>query len=276
MKFRTFLLASAMAAAAVPALGADLGDVPPAGDPIYSPAPMGVVGHLELGVGLLEVDDFYDDSIGIFQGFGRANIPFSGGAWNLELETGATALFDNGYSEAGAGVYGHLWTNFSGVRVGGFGGAAFGGPTIGTVGAEVEGDVGNLTLGAQGSYSWTDEDFSAEAWGLRGWADFYFTPNTKLGADVAWANIDFDGVDVDFWQVSGIAEHRFANTPISAFGRVTYADLDEGGDAWTGMIGARVFLDNAGSTLQDHDRAVPFDYRGIAGLGAIGGFGIVD
>lgn len=273
MTSRTLLLGSAFAMAAAPAFAADLYAPPPAGDPVYSATPMAVAGHLELGIGAVGADDLYsgDDTIGIFQGYGRANLPMMGGAWNLELETGATALFSDGYSEAMAGVYAHLWTNFSGVRVGAFGGAAFGGPTVGTVGIEAEGDVGALTLGAQGSYSWTDSDFDAEVWGLRGWADFYFNPNTKLGADIAWASIDGSG-DQDIWALTGVAEHRFDNTPISAFGRVSYVDLDDYGDAWVGLVGARVFLDNPGSTLQDHDRAVPFDYRGIAGLGSVGGY----
>jgi hypothetical protein len=274
MTFRSLLLASAVTLSAAPAFAADLGYAPPAGDPVYTAAPLGLAGHLELALGVASADDLFedDDSVGIFQGYGRANIPMMGGAWNVLLETGAVALFDDGYSTTTSGVYGHLWTNFSGLRVGAFGGAAFGGPTVGTVGAEVEGDVGALTLGGQASYSWTSDDFDADIWGLRGWADFYFTPNTKLGADIAYANIDAGMGDGDVWALSGMAEHRFAGTPISAFGRLSYVDLDEAGDAWVGLLGARVFLDNPGSTLQDHDKAVPFDYRGIAGIGTLGGY----
>ena len=104
--------------------------------------------------------------------------------------------------------------------------------------------------------------FDVDVWNLRGWADWYFTDNTKAGLDVAYWNFDLEGEDADLWTVSLGAEHRFDNTPISAFANVGYmtvSDLDV--DAWTIKGGIRIFMDNAGSTLREHDRAVPFDYR---------------
>ena len=96
MRAKLLMTASAIAIA-TPAMAADLsGYVPPSGDPIYSPAPM-VVGHLSVGVGIGDIDET-DDNVGIFTGVGRANIPFSGGVWNLELETGGGALWQGGDS----------------------------------------------------------------------------------------------------------------------------------------------------------------------------------
>jgi len=272
MKLRSLLLASAAVIVAAPAFAADLDYVPPAGDPVYTPAPMSVVGHLELGLGLTSIDTpAGDDDFGLFNGFGRVNIPF-GGTWNLEVETGGVAVFEDGDSVSGIGAYGHLWTGFGGGRVGALAGVEYstgGFETTGVVGLEGEVDLNALTLGAQGTYRFGDDDF--EAWGLRGWADYYFTPNTKVGLDLAWSNFDFDFGDSDVWSVGLGAEHRFDNTPFSAFADVAYTDYDHGADGWSGMIGARIFLDNPGTTLQDHDRQVPFDVKPVGLFG--GGFG---
>jgi len=256
----TLLTTVAALALATPAMAADLGYVPPIEDPVYSPAPMAVVGHLQLGVGIADSD--FSDSVGVFTGWGRVNIPFSAG-WNLQLDVGGGALFEDGESYSHIGTYAHLWGNVGGARLGVFGGIDFPtGAEIGTIGLEGEFDVGNVTLGAQGSYN-SVIDTSFDFWGLRGWADWYFNPNTKVGGELAWWEGDGD----DLWGASLDIEHRFSGTPVSAFAEVAYIDAD-GDDAWSAMIGARVFMDG-GLTLQEHDRQVPFDVRGpgFSGIG---------
>lgn len=251
---RMKLLASAAAMAlATPAFAADLGYVPPANDPVYSPTPM-MVGHVELSLGYLGVDG--DGDTGFFDGAGRVNIPFAG-SWNLEVEAGGTAFFDDDYDQSVLGAYAHLWTNLGAARVGAFGGIADAHDTVGTIGLEGEVDVtSNATLGAQVAYNFVDGD---DGWGLRGWADYYFAPNTKANLELAWA--DTDGNDA--WGISGKLEHRFDNTPVSAFAEVGYLDADQGAEAYTVKLGTRIFLDQQGMTLQDHDRQVPFDFLGF-------------
>jgi hypothetical protein len=259
MNFRTLLLTTAALAIAAPAYAADFG-VPPVGDPIYAPAPLGVVGHLELGIGMIGDGD---DSLGNFAAAGRVNIPFAGD-WNLEIETGGGALTEDGFSASNIGAYGHLWKNLGSTRLGALGGInySYGPLTSAIVGVEGEVEFNAVTLGAQATYSWLINDYDLDVWGLRGWADWYVNPNTKVGAEVAWTNVSEGSDSDDIWTVGVNAEHRFAGTPFSGFARVGYTSYFSDFDTWSGMVGVRVFMDQPGTTLRDHDRQVPFDVRG--------------
>lgn len=284
---RPFLM-SAVAAFPFAAHAADLSGDTRFVDETFTPTiERGVVGHLELALGWSEIsidqspnrflNEFWNEQGGVFEGWGRANIPI-GGYVNLEIETGGIAFFDDGASRTGYGVFGHLWGGWNGVRLGVFGGAGFHDITIGTVGIEGEVDLGNLTLGAQGSYNFTDDGLvcppglcDEDYWGVRAWADFYVTPNTKIGGEVGWWQLDdFTGGDgllgINQFSASGRIEHRFASTPISAFARVDYWDFGRF-DLQTVIVsgGLRIFLDRPDMTLQDHDREVPFDFRNGAG-----------
>lgn len=230
-----------------------------------------VMGHLELSLGWVGYyfDGNKEGDGGVFKGAGRANVPFAGN-WNIELETGGNAYFYNGGgSSSNIGAYGHLWTSLNGARIGAFGGASFDLNTTTTVGVEGEIDAGSLTFGAQGSYNFGEvfccTSGNGNFWGVRGWADAYLTPNTKLGADFSW----WDGSDIiglKIWTASGTVEHRFANTPLSGFARVIYQNNDNGpDDTLTVSGGIRIFLDKRGTTLRDHDRQVPFDFFNVPG-----------
>jgi hypothetical protein len=257
---RARLLATAtVVIVASPATAADLsgGYIPPAGDPVYAPGPM-VVGHLSLGVGVLNDDGLFgvdDDTIGVFSGAGRANVSL-GGPWNLQFETGGQALFNDGSSLSTVGVAGHLWTRLNSSAVGVFGSADFpSGATVGTVGVEGETYFGNVTLGADASYSWSDN--IGDFWRVGGWADYYFTPDLRFGGAV-----DYGAGDIpDTWSAGIDTEYRLPGTPFSVWGEVSYSNVSGGGgdvDIWSGLLGLRVFMDGGG-TLQQHDRDVPWE-----------------
>lgn len=112
-------------------------------------------------------------------------------------------------------------------------------------------------------------------WTARGWADLYLTPNTRVGAEFnyrAWDDylVGFGtSFDSESWGVVVDGEHRFAGTPVSAWieGRFRHDDIKTascgGGrcetEIWAGMVGFRIFLDGAGTTLHAHDKMVPWD-----------------
>ena len=249
-------------AIATPALAADLytpAYVPPANDPVYSPEPM-VVGHLSMGLGIVNFDgglfDSSDDNVGIFTGAGRANINL-GGAWNVELETGGSALFKDGSSYSSVGVAGHVWTKLNSAAFGAYGGVNFPtGATVYTLGLEGETYLGNLTLGANADYNWVDTGGgSGDFWDLAAWADVYFTPDFRLGGALGYASGDIP----DTWSATLDTEYRFSGTPFSGWAEASYASADGGADVWGGMLGVRVFMDPAGTTLQQHDRDVPWE-----------------
>ncbi len=262
---RIVAAAAVAVAFSLPAAAADLYAPPPISDPVYAPAPMSVVGHLDLGLGYGKWDA-YSDGNGLFEGAGRANIPFHNG-WNLQIETGGVAGFEDGYSQATLGAAAHIWNRGQSGALGVFGGANFGATsgssTQGFVGLEGELEVGqNVVFGAQASYGFGHYDH--HYWNVRGWGSYYFTSDTKLRGEVVYQS---ENRGVKGWDLSAELEHRFTGSPLSAFGKVAYTSADYYGDrhnAWRGLVGARLFIDQQGTTLRDHDRQVPWDVRQIA------------
>jgi hypothetical protein len=276
-----FLTTAAVMAIATPALAADPsgglsgGYVGP-GDPVLSSAPM-VVGDLELSIGRtnweIECPGECELSWNQFNGWARANVPV-GGTWNILVEAGGNAVFGGDYPDgislATFSSNAHVWSNTNGTRYGAFGGASFGvnGPagndTWGAVGLEAETDIGNATVGAQGFYSWFTGDCGGDCdlYGVNGWADYYFRPNTKATGTLSWAR-GFGG-DVDIFGVRGRATHRLAGTAINVFGEAGYSSAD-----WSeprvnvanASVGLTINLDGPGYTQQEHDGQVPFTFR---------------
>lgn len=193
------------------------------------------------------------------------------------LETVGQAISDD-YSSfsSSIGVIGHLWGQANGVAVGLYGGVDF--PsllTIYTVGGEAEAYLGAATLGANIDYNWIEICCgSVSFWTARTSADLYVMPNARIGAEVSYSSGGANGLDPNnsSWGVVVDAEYRIAETQVSAWveGRYDYAGVtctgDCNGDILSAMIGARVFMDAAGTTLNEHDKAVPWnvdvwDYR---------------
>jgi hypothetical protein len=258
-------LAVVASAFAGPALAADL-SAPPAGDPIYAPAPMAMVGHLELGLGFIKADG-YSEGYGIFSGAGRVNVPLHND-WNIQVDLNAAATFESdGYSSTSVLPAAHVWHRGPGGAIGVFGGVALGGGTVGLVGVEGTYDVApNATLGASAAYGAGTYGFNY--WTVRGWANYYFTPDTKLRGDVIYSSSN-DNANV--WGVMAKLEHRVTGTAFSAFGQVAYSNASYSGSSigsWSGLVGLRLFLDQPGTTLQAHDHMVPWDAAGVQAVRA--------
>ena len=153
----------------------------------------------------------------------------------------------------------HLWTRFNNAALGVFGGVNFPtGTVVGTFGLEGEAYLGAVTLGADGAYNWGD---GYDLWTTRGWADFYATPDWRFGGEFSYASGDIG----DGWGAALDTEYRFSGTPFSLWGEGSYSTVNDGGDVWAGLVGFRVFMDGAGTTLQQHDREVPWD-GGLLGV----------
>lgn len=192
--------------------------------------------------------------VGAFVGAGRANINL-GGSWNVELETGGAALFNDGSSLSTIGGAGHVWTKLNSGAVGVYGGVNFPtGGTIYTLGLEGEFYLGNFTLGGDIDYNWADGGLGGavgDFWSSSLWADAYLNPNWRVGGE-----FEYYGDNVDTWIASLDTEYRFGS-PISGWAKVSYADAS-GSEAWAGLLGVRVFMDG-GMSLIDHDRNVPWE-----------------
>jgi len=223
-----------------------------------------VVGHLELSGAWVGIDDYFDsinEDFGYFEGAGRVNIGLVGN-WNLELETGGFAFFDDsGASESGTIAAAHLWSAWQNLRLGIFGGAQVTDDTVGFGGVEGEIDIGNVTLGAEGAYAAFSDCSACNEWFAEVWANLYLTPNTAVGGSVYYFRPEQNPVPTsqDFrWGASASIEQRFAGTPLSAFGFAEYENQFDAANIYVVGGGFRVFLDQAGMTLQEHDRLVPF------------------
>ncbi len=256
---RRWLLVPLVAAAGLstPASGADASsDLPTS--PWFESAdevtPLWVVGHLDFGIGprYPESEVFDTDPLWLANAFGRANLALFG-PLNFEAEVGGWLAHEDGDTLHTLQGIGHLWMTLPSAAAGVFGGwTDYFGTGIPTAGLEGQIYLGNLTLGAQGSYNWDDGN---DVWGIRGDADLYFNPDLKLGGDVQFWNVGGS----DIWQGGLDVEKRFTGTPLSAGASLAYFSGEDFA-AWTGMIHLRIFMDPAGSTLQWHDRAVPFEF----------------
>jgi len=126
------------------------------------------------------------------------------------------------------------------------------------LGVEGQAYFGNFTAeGTVGYVSLNSSYFDANLWNARIGGRYYFTPNTKLGLGVSYFSVDQSGISADAWGIDGSLEHRLSGTPLSGFVKAAYLDGD-GTSQTSALVGLRVSLDAPGSTLQSHDRAVPW------------------
>ncbi len=234
------------------------------------------------------------ESNDLLKGYGRINVPFND-RWNFEFEATAQHEWRSGVSASGVGTNGHIWASLPNAALGAFAGistfdslglcrfCSSDRGTLQSVSTGLEGEMyfGNLTLGGQASISWNSLGYDGppsssadfNTWQLRGYAAYYFTPDDMLGGEVKYTdpppiirNVTVPGQYT--WEFIGRAEHRFAGTPFSVWAAGSYAtDVDAPAlitsattHTWSALVGFRFLMDEPGSTLQSHDRAIPFHY----------------
>jgi hypothetical protein len=271
MMRKLLLTSAAIAALSVPAMAADLGGVPESGSPLYSGAPM-VSGDISGALGgIWASGDGSSESAGAYEASARFALPLVSGI-SFEGE-----LLDSGIFNAGPGDYStntflglaHLYTQTPNYAFGVFGGAGSSTPAnLWQVGVEGQAYFGNFT--GEGSVAYSGINYSsldANMWNARLGGRYYFTPDTKLALGVDYFSVDGLGENADAWGVDGSLEHRVTGTPWSGFIKAAYVDSD-GESQTSALVGVRVALDAPGSTLQSHDRAVPWQSSlGLLGVG---------
>lgn len=235
------------------------------------------VGDIEFSLGGIwtDVEDQDEKNFLEFQGWARANVPL-GGMWNILPEVGGNAYFGgdlpDGFSTSTLGTNLHLWAG-NGVRVGAFGGATFSvfnSLTFGQAGAEIEADMGNLTLGAQGFYTWWIDPCGGcgnpELYGVNAWIDLYLNSNTKLTGLFGWAQgndlFGGPGETIDIYNAGGRLTHRFAGSPVNAFVEGSYLYGSNGGDGhMVNVLGGITIVLDGNRTQEEFDKMVPFTFR---------------
>ena len=190
---------------------------------------------------------------GAFSADARAALPVTG-MLRFEAELRDRGLTESGESVNSFAGVAHLYAQNSSYAFGIFGGAgSFDYLTNWTVGGEAQAYFAKLTL--DGAVAFQSFNISnVTGWSARLGGHYYVTPNNRLsltGLYYSFSGGNLTGAEAAF-------EHRFTNTPWSAFAKATW--LTESGYSETAVLGGiRISLDNPGSTLQSHDKAVPWE-----------------
>jgi hypothetical protein len=119
-----------------------------------------------------------------------------------------------------------------------------------TVGGEYARFFDTSTFAAQLAYA-TIDDTDVDILGLTGEYRIFSTDDLRFDIMGGWAQVDTPLGDSDGFQVGVGVEHRFAGSPISIGGNVTYLDGD-GSDAT--VIGATLRFDFGNASLKARDR----------------------
>ncbi len=253
------LLATAVLMAE-PAYAAESSDgLPPSSSPFYSTASL-YTGEVELGFAWATRKGV---DITQWDATGRVAGPL-GGWLKGEAEGFWLASTSGGNTVSGPGFVGHLYreepTHVLGV-VGGV--TSIDGKTTSAIGVEGKAYFGQNTLTGQIAYlSVKDGKYNYTHFG--GQFDHYFTPDFKGAVNVTY--FDRQDSSSDFFVATLGVEKRITGTSWSLFGSGVYARTTgtSPADMWGVRVGARVLFDQPGTTLQQHDREVPFNGAWVA------------
>jgi hypothetical protein len=197
--------------------------------------------------------------------FGFGSGPGLGGQINGSV--GTMEIDDIGLDLDTWSLAGHLWWDGGGWRIGGVvatadhdgGGAAEFDETA--YGIEGTFDAGSSAV-IFGSLTAGDGDFAGlfdyDTWNLDGGANFYFTPNMRVGGFVGTGNVDTGGGDIDSFSFGVNGEFQPWAAPISITVGWNMFELDDiDVDANMFRVGAR--WNFGAGTLRDRDNATPFN-----------------
>ncbi len=224
--------------------------------PVYATQPI-VTGDIEVGLGRL--NSAGGTNAGVFTGTGRANMPV-GGAMNIELQSTANAVYLNGASQQWNDVYAHAWWRSSNSAWGIFGGTEFIGQMLHAVGGEGKLYFGNVSLTGEVARLWTSSTPTSALWEAAGSVNVYLNPNLRIGGGV---QVFSGATATDLWVWSIDAEARFAGAPWSIWGYASSYNANNA-TSYVALAGFKWFLDAPNSTLQSHEKDVPFWFKSLA------------
>lgn len=258
MKFQSMFVAAVLMAG--PAAAGGLYYEPmQSGDPFYGTTSM-YAAHVGLAFGLVTDGSTTARQL---QGVGRVAGPvFHGLKGEGEMYGGF--MSSDTSSVTTYGMFTHLYKDAPTHALGVFAGFASGDSThVYLLGAEGKYYVGQTTF--SGTVAALVPESGSGGWVFDGGLDYYFTADHKAWVDLAYYVPQQSGSSSIFKGVLGV-EHRYTGTPWSAFATGSYVS-GSGTNIWSGVVGVRAFIEHQpGVTLQQHDRAVPFDASSIANL----------
>lgn len=251
---KSILLLAAATAIAGPAAAANSSNgVPPASDPLYASTSL-YAGDIELGFTYAKQDD---RTLQMFDATGRLAGPLVG--WvKGEVEGLGLHWTSDDYSASGFGVIGHLYKQDANYALGLVAGVLSMDNTDETsygFGIEGQAYLGQNVLSGQLAYASADEDYKFIA--VSGQIGHYFNPDLKGTVSLTYVS-PMEGEGTMFLASVG-AEKRFTCWSLFASGSYEHDSDGNDSDMWGARVGARVFFDQPGTTLQQHDWQVPFN-----------------
>jgi hypothetical protein len=275
-----FIVRAALAAATAIVVAAVTLETSSAADrairPVVPVAPLAIAptasGDLLLGFGPMWFDDAPPDvHLWQFMSSGRANLPL-GPRWNLEAEANAKSIFES----ASGGTLGfpfeadgylHLWSQHNANAAWGlFGGVSPVEAVFWSFGGEFKHYLPHASFGAAvaltGFASLGSSTPGDSGWTVDAAANWYLNPNHRIGLSAALTSgLTFGSSGSgSLWRVTADFEHRFASLPVSLWLAGTREHSAFTGSAWLAMAGFRIFMDRPGSTIQSHERDVPWSF----------------
>lgn len=181
-----------------------------------------------IGFGYSTLDDDDDsgkDGIVALEGAVVTNVH---GLWNVQLDANSSSMDHSGHYDAFSTVNVHAFHRSDLFAVGGVVGFDNdGGSSRYNLGAEGQFYLSRVTL--TGSYTYSNEwdDGNTDIHNVDFAGHFFLTPNTAFGANVGWADSEWNNQDGFSYGIS--AEHQFAGTPWSIGAQATRAELDYSG-----------------------------------------------
>ncbi len=206
-----------------------------------------------IGAGISHIDPDGGDNTQSYGINGGVTIPVSG---NLAvLLEGAYATNDDADVDTLSGAA-HLISRDANQAFGGFVGIANvdgGGADadVWSIGGEYAKFYDTYTLAATVAYASAD-DTDVDAWGLQGEYRMFVDDNTRFDIGLGWANVDTGFGEGDGFQIGSGIEYRFADSPISIGGNISYVDVADQDNFM--VVGATLRFDFGNASLKSRDR----------------------
>jgi hypothetical protein len=257
----TTIVRATIAAAAIAAAGTGSAWSADRAVPVTVP---GAAGDLGMGFGPAWIDGPSNGRFWQYNALARGSFAL-GSRWNLEGEANAKAFLVTRAGLAGgfpfqADGYVHLWARHASNSAWGIfaGGTPFQAVFV-SVGGEFKHYQARSSFGAAAAFTSASSAGTTETgWTLNASANLYLNPNHRIGVSAAMMT-GFPFSDGNPWQVTADFEHRSAALPASLWLSATRMHTVNG-NAWVALGGFRIFIDRPGSTLQSHERDVPWTF----------------
>lgn len=231
---------------------------------VAAPAAAETGGYLGLEYGAADIEFLGDDELTVWQGEGAWG--WRDGAWGFQLDGAFANIEEDSGTEGDAfSLNGHFYWQSDAWRFGGVvahttidpDGSSSSAETV--FGVESMFDIGpSANFYASLTAGQTEFILDADTWNFDVGANFYATPNARIGGFIGFGGADFSsGVNVDSFSAGIDGEFQPWSAPISLTAAWNFFEIDDSDlEASSFRVGVR--WNFGADTLQERDAAIPF------------------